>query len=266
MQHATCYTVGMPAYLYEIVHRASGKRYVGITEQAPSQRWHAHKCDARKGRGTRVARALAKHGAEAFDWSVLSEFPTRGAAAAAEIAAIRETRPAYSITAGGEGTLGARHSEASREKMRGPRPELAQKCRARAHTAAGRAHLDAIRYTGGRPGWVVTAETSARMSASAKDRVTEAFLTMNVGRIATPETRATLSKAGLEYAPGFACVICAGTSKRIRGFGKCTTCYAREYAYARRAKTRQGPPMKPEARANMVCAQQARRRRESSSG
>lgn len=267
VQHRACYNVGMPTFLYEIAHRASGRRYIGITESAPSQRWHGHKCDARKGRGSRIARAIAKHGAAAFDWLVLAAFPTRAAAISAEIAVIRDTRPEYNLTAGGEGARGFKHSDAAKAAMRGPRPGLARKCRARAQTAAGRAHLDAIRYKGGRePGWAPTPETVARMSASAKARISPAFLAMNAGRVASAETRAKLSAVHLRYPPGTRCDRCEMPQATMRGHGLCKTCYAREYARARRATTRRGPGLPPEVRANMARAQQARRRREAGSG
>ncbi len=227
--------------LYEIVHRASDRRYFGITEGAPRQRWHAHRCDARKGRGTRLARAVAKYGPDAFDWRVLGLFETRDEASDAERFMIAEMRPAFNITAGGDGVHGRRHSEASRAKMRGPRPVVSAKAKARAQTEEGRAHLDRIRCcTGPRKGWVVTPEISAKMSASAKARCTPewkaALVSRLRGRRASEETRAKLSASHLVYAPGTACVVCARTDKKIRGRGKCATCYTREYARARRAR------------------------------
>lgn len=230
------------AFLYEVVHRASGRSYVGVTRQRPEQRWAAHRADARRGAPTRFARALAKYGREAFDWSVIAWCASIEIALEAEREEIARRRPAFNLTDGGEGTLNP--SEETRAKMRGPKSEehraaISASATRRAQTAEGRAHLDAVRFTGGRaPDWVASDATRAKMSASAKARCTpewrERHAANRRGAKASAETRAKLSAVHLKYPPGTACVICAGTTKRIRGFGQCETCYAREYARARR--------------------------------
>lgn len=231
----------MTVSLYEIVHRASDRRYYGITALPPRQRWQAHQCDARKGRHTRIARAVAKYGRGAFDWRVLALFNTRDEAADAERFMISEMRPAFNITAGGDGCSGMRHSEASRAKMRGPRPALSVKCKARAQTAEGRAHLDRIRCTTGhRKGWVVTPEISAKMSASAKARCTPEWRASQAAvaqsTILSAESQAKAAAARMKYPVGTACVVCGRCDVKLRGLQKCSTCYTREYARARRAR------------------------------
>jgi len=65
----------MPTWtVYMISHRASGKRYIGITKQGLATRWNAHK------NGVKLERflshplyvALREHGAEAFDTSIIA--------------------------------------------------------------------------------------------------------------------------------------------------------------------------------------------------
>ncbi len=233
--------------LYLVSRRDSADAYVGITSNDVRQRWHAHKCDARKGRGTRFARSLAKHGPDAFEWRVLAMLPSRAAAESAERAVIAALSPTLNLTAGGEGVNGLKHSDASRAKMRGSRPGLAEKMRARAATPEGRAHLSSLgaktaelRKAAGLPPIRMTPEVRAKMSASAKARCTPEWRADSArkrrGRKASPETRAKLSAARTKYPPGTECIECEGTTKPIQGGGKCETCYQRAHARLRRAR------------------------------
>lgn len=236
------------AFLYEVVHRASGRAYVGVAQDV-TKRWRAHRNLSAKGSQTHFHRALRNYGRDAFEWSVVAWCSSFDEALDAERHEIARRGRGFNQTDGGEGAPGFRHplevyaaiGKAAGDAMRGKpksdehRAATAEGAKRRAETAEGRAHLDAMRFTGGRvPGWQASEATRRRMRVSAQARLTEAFLTMNRGRKASHATRAKLSAVHLKYPPGTACALCSGTDKRIRCFGQCATCYAREYARRRR--------------------------------
>jgi group I intron endonuclease len=55
--------------IYEVMHRDSGRIYIGQTTTTVPRRWACHTCRARKGEGPSIylARAIRKYGAKAFD-------------------------------------------------------------------------------------------------------------------------------------------------------------------------------------------------------
>jgi GIY-YIG catalytic domain-containing protein/NUMOD3 motif-containing protein len=93
----------MSCTVYCIRHRATGREYVGITSRPVERRWAQHRCDARKNRGTRIARAIAKYGPNAFDWEVLLPcLPSIQLARLAEREIVSARKPAFNLTPGGE--------------------------------------------------------------------------------------------------------------------------------------------------------------------
>lgn len=246
------------AFLYEVVHRASGRAYVGVTQDV-AKRWRAHRNLSAKGSRTHFHRALRKYGRDSFDWNVIAWCSSFDEALDAERQEISARGRGFNETDGGEGAPGFRHppevyaalGKAAGDAMRGKpksnehREALAEWAKRRAQTPEGRDHLRQLgllttqrRRTGEAPQVVYSEVSRAKMSASAKARCTPEWRERHAARLrgtkASPETRAKLSAVRLKYPPGTACVLCDGTQKRIRGFGQCETCYAREYARRRR--------------------------------
>ena len=96
------------ATVYLLTNRANGKRYVGVTKGSPCARFKRHVYDASRAPTTYLRRAIAKHGAAAFDVSVLACSFTPEAGAAAERELIQSYAPEYNQTNGGEFTVGRR--------------------------------------------------------------------------------------------------------------------------------------------------------------
>jgi hypothetical protein len=95
-----------PMSVYVVTNRKNGKQYVGITSLAPEQRWQLHCSEAKSG-GVRIfCRAIRKYGRDGFDWQVVSGVATPAIAAQIERSMIARLRPAYNMTAGGDGTAG----------------------------------------------------------------------------------------------------------------------------------------------------------------
>lgn len=105
----------MKCSLYRVVHCASGKSYVGISVD-PLRRWRNHVSAAVGGR-TMFHRAIAKYGAAAFKFRIVAWCSCFEGAQALERVAIHLGLGDYNMTAGGEGTLGYRHTLADKQKM-----------------------------------------------------------------------------------------------------------------------------------------------------
>jgi group I intron endonuclease len=102
--------------VYRVVHRQSGRDYVGISVDH-KQRWYKHRWDAANGCAFHFARALNKYGPESFDWLVI------GWANSFEIAAEHEQllrffgMGYYNMTEGGEGAVGHVTTQETRDKL-----------------------------------------------------------------------------------------------------------------------------------------------------
>lgn len=100
----------MTAYVYQIVHVSTGREYVGVTSQAPEQRWAEHRSRAKARYNRHLYNSLRKHGADAFAFKVIATLPTFDEAKIAERIAIAIRKPVYNLTVGGEGTVGFKFS------------------------------------------------------------------------------------------------------------------------------------------------------------
>ena len=114
--------------VYLVTNRVSGKLYVGRTGQGLKKRWRQHVHDAfvvtpkRKYRCP-LHEAIAKHGADAFDVSVLATFATEEESCVAETEAIARLRTTdssigYNASTGGEGSNGFVMRESHKESIR----------------------------------------------------------------------------------------------------------------------------------------------------
>lgn len=155
--------------LYRVVHRESGKDYVGIST-AYEQRWQHHKADAARGGKTscpKFHRALRKYGPDAFDWKVLAWTSCFSGAAVLEQLAIALGMGALNLTKGGEGSIGKVLSAESRAKI----------------SAAGKGRIPKNK------GVPCSEQTKAKL------RVSSAGRTHNRGRIHTLEAKANIQAA-----------------------------------------------------------------------
>jgi group I intron endonuclease len=169
---------------YKIMHRDSGREYVGITSRDPQVRWKEHQYDAAAGRTKmHVHRALKKYGTEAFDFEVVAQVPTLEEARIVEMLLVATERPAFNLTAGGQGQRGRVKSAEEREKIGAGRRGQAvsdevkakiskavsvslvgnQRAKGVKHTAESRANMGAARV-----GTKRSPETKAKMAAARK--------------------------------------------------------------------------------------------------
>lgn len=105
------------------LHRCTvnGKGYVGITSCGVRARLWSHESEARHGSSRPFARAIRKHGIEAFETTVLASGLTESEAHQAEQEWIAKLGTfgsgGYNATLGGEGTTGLKCSPARREAI-----------------------------------------------------------------------------------------------------------------------------------------------------
>ena len=108
------------AFLYCITNNLNGKRYIGIASD-PEERWRRHLGEITKTKIRQsIHQAIAKHGQDAFTFSIIASSPTWADGLATERALIIQydtKRNGYNSTDGGEGVTGRSHTEASRLLM-----------------------------------------------------------------------------------------------------------------------------------------------------
>lgn len=133
--------------LYRVIHRESGKDYVGISVN-PERRWRRHKRDARLGHGFAFHAALRKHGPESFDWRILSYSSVKGCKILEKIA-IHLGMGVYNLTSGGDGIndlppeVELRRTLAHKAAVAAPEYRAAQRSR-KLGVAASAEHRSAI--------------------------------------------------------------------------------------------------------------------------
>ncbi len=103
--------------LYRATNLINGKIYIGITSKGMRKRAKVHRDAAGQGRGALIGAAIRKYGKENLKFDVLVVCPTWDYAKEMERAAIAAFKPEYNLTAGGDGCLGYRHTEASKKRL-----------------------------------------------------------------------------------------------------------------------------------------------------
>ncbi len=134
--------------VYFIHCRVSGKTYVGQTKDHLEVRWKEHLATAfNRGEHRSVLHsAIRKYGPEAFDLGVLRDDLDKEEADHFEALFITmlgthvSTGCGYNLTSGGEGTVGYRHSEETKNKVRANpyhthRPPISEETRKRMSVA-----------------------------------------------------------------------------------------------------------------------------------
>jgi group I intron endonuclease len=107
--------------IYKYTNRVNGKVYVGKTEYELKHRHFGHISKAMAGINTLFARAIRKYGMCSFDVEVLATVSDLGGfVEMLFIGALKANQPSYgyNLTDGGEGSVGFRHSEKSKESIR----------------------------------------------------------------------------------------------------------------------------------------------------
>lgn len=184
-------------HIYTLTNTVNGKLYVGQSIH-PKTRFQDHLCAARSGSEFLIHRAMRKYGVESFVFEVIETCDTKERSDALEQSWItrlnsRSDADGYNVTAGGDGTIGYRHTEESKMVM-----SLAAS--GRIVSAETRAKMAAkMRGNSHAKGNKLSAETVAKMSAVAKGN------THALGYKHTPETLAQISAAsmGNSYARGY---------------------------------------------------------------
>lgn len=98
--------------LYVITNTTNGKRYIGVTVKRLSQRWASHVWAARHRPQANSAlhKAIVKYGPEVFTISTVRIYHGFPSALRGERALIKELKPEYNCTSGGDGSLGYKHT------------------------------------------------------------------------------------------------------------------------------------------------------------
>ncbi len=105
-----------PAIVYQATSKTSGNSYIGVTGKTLEQRKYQHAYGALKGRKRHMfAQAIRKYGVDGFDWTTLSSHSTMRDAIQQEKRLIRETRPTYNATMGGQAS---HHVMSAKERLR----------------------------------------------------------------------------------------------------------------------------------------------------
>ncbi len=105
-----------PGIVYQATSKASGNRYIGVTGKTLERRKSQHVYAALKMRKNhRFARAIRKHGVDGFLWETLSTHSTMREALKEEERLIRNGRPEYNATMGGQA---GHHIMSAKDRLR----------------------------------------------------------------------------------------------------------------------------------------------------
>lgn len=105
--------------VYIHTNKVNGKRYIGITSQAPEDRWLGGYGYSRK---LKFGRAIEKYGWDGFEHEVIYQGLSEIEAKNIECDLIskfstQDDKYGYNITSGGDGVRGFKHTDAAKAKM-----------------------------------------------------------------------------------------------------------------------------------------------------
>jgi len=109
------------AFIYKITNNINGKFYIGFTSQKnPKLRFNQHLSSARskKLNNQPIIRAIKKYGEDNFSFDILLEGDEDFLLKKEEPRLIEELKPEYNATFGGEGVLGYKHTQQSKDICR----------------------------------------------------------------------------------------------------------------------------------------------------
>jgi len=155
--------------IYIVENTVNSKIYIGKTERAVETRWAEHVGAARS--PSYFHRAIRKYGADAFVVRVLETVDDPGVLNDREIHWISTLHPDYNLTAGGEGTPGLKHSDATKQKISDANTGLKRSAEHRQNYSAAKKGIKfssehCQNISGARKGIKLSAETRAKMRAS----------------------------------------------------------------------------------------------------
>lgn len=109
--------------IYKITNKENSKIYIGLTIQGTRTRYLHHLYEARSGSNFPIHRAIRKYGEHNFEVEVIKSIEASEELKELEKFYIKELKAnnrkfGYNLTEGGDGTLGKKHSEKTKEKIR----------------------------------------------------------------------------------------------------------------------------------------------------
>jgi group I intron endonuclease len=112
--------------VYSIKNKTNGKEYIGLTTRELDVRWKQHIYESNKDGSweykTPLGLAIKKYGAENFTVSILERYETVDSMKVGETDHIKQRNShvscgGYNVTMGGDGRIGAKHSDETRAKI-----------------------------------------------------------------------------------------------------------------------------------------------------
>ena len=104
--------------IYQITNTLNGHSYIGFTEKTVDERWNSHKQNARNGIDYYFYRAIRKYGHVAFCVTILEGgWDPKIGKDIREPYWISVLKPEYNMTHGGDGIVGLKHSNETKEKL-----------------------------------------------------------------------------------------------------------------------------------------------------
>lgn len=117
--------------VYKITNKINSKIYIGITSNSLSKRFYQHVWQSSKGKNIPMQNAIRKYGKESFTIELLYTFKSRQEACEKERELIKELKPEYNVTKGGDGGFCVKDIDNWKSKLRlarvGRRPALGMK-------------------------------------------------------------------------------------------------------------------------------------------
>lgn len=104
--------------IYVVTNKVNGDQYVGLTHKPMAYRWGEHKTCARSGRKSHFYSAIRKYGIDNFEIQEFVSVLSIDSLGPIERAVIKQLRPVYNQTNGGEFTAGKKHTPEMIERIR----------------------------------------------------------------------------------------------------------------------------------------------------
>lgn len=171
--------------VYRIVHRESGKFYIGISARPVAARWREHK----RARGkSYMARAIRKYGPNAFSIEQIAYAEDLAEARELERHLIAKLQPEYNLTDGGEGTWGLVRGtmpQATRDKIAAALTGRKLPPEHRAKLFGRPAHMKGKRHSEETKAKISASRTGIKIPAQAaerRNRAVHAYLNSPEGR------------------------------------------------------------------------------------
>lgn len=193
-----------PCHVYTITLNGTDKTYVGITSRALKERFRDHRYHARKGdTNQHIHNAIAKYGAEAFDFLWLCTCECREDAARVEQTWIAAGWTYYNKTIGGEGVVGHVFTEEHRRKISEAKKGTPAWNKGIPATDEARANMSATRKAMGMDPVIAAKAWEANKGKPLCDLAYQRSKEYWTGREHTEESKAKMSasRTGLKRSP-----------------------------------------------------------------